>query len=294
MTESAGGGWSAACRTWLWNEVNVDIRTISENATVVSRDGTAIAFSRLGQGPPLILVDGAFCFRDNGPTPKLAPLLAQRFTVFAYDRRGRGESADTAPYSVEREVEDLATLMGAAGGSAFVFGMSSGAGIVLRAGASDMRVKRIALYEPPFVADDNDSPRRFDRETGDLQRLAAAGRRGEAVMYYMTEVFGAPKLAIYGMRAVMRRAWRKNESVAHTLPYDLAILDDWSVLTAGSAITMPTLVVGGAKSPPVLQRAVSTVCEAVPHAQRKMLAGQNHNVSMEVLAPVLEEFFLAE
>lgn len=294
MTESAGGGWSAACRTWLWNEVNVDIRTISENATVVSRDGTAIAFSRLGQGPPLILVDGAFCFRDNGPTPKLAPLLAQRFTVFAYDRRGRGESADTAPYSVEREVEDLATLMDAAGGSAFVFGMSSGAGIVLRAGASDMRVKRIALYEPPFVADDNDSPRRFDRETGDLQRLAAAGRRGEAVMYYMTEVFGAPKLAIYGMRAVMRRAWRKNESVAHTLPYDLAILDDWSVLTAGSAITMPTLVVGGAKSPPVLQRAVSTVCEAVPHAQRKMLAGQNHNVSMEVLAPVLEEFFLAE
>ena len=270
------------------------IHTISENATVISRDGTAIAFSRLGQGPPLILVDGAFCFRGNGPTPKLAPLLARRFTVYVYDRRGRGESADTTPYAVEREVEDLGALLEAAGGSAFVFGMSSGAGIVLRAGENGMGVKRIALYEPPFVADEKGSPRRFERETGDLQRLAAAGHCSDAVMYYMTEVFGAPRLVIHGMRIVMRRTWQKNESVAHTLPYDLAILADWSVLKAGSSIRVPTLVIGGAKSPTELQRAISTVCESVPNSQRMMLQGQNHNVSMEVLAPVLEEFFLAE
>jgi pimeloyl-ACP methyl ester carboxylesterase len=274
--------------------IKVDICTISENATVVSRDGTAIAFSKLGQGPPLILVDGAFCFRDNGPTPKLAPLLARRFTVYVYDRRGRGESGDTPPYAVAREVDDFGALLDAAGGSAFVFGMSSGAGIALRAGGNGLGVKRIALYEPPFVAGENGSPRRFNRETGDLQRLAAAGHRSRAVMYYMTEVFGAPRLAVHGMRTVMRRAWRKNESVAHTLAYDLAILDDWSVLKAGSAIRVPTLVIGGAKSPTALQRAITTVCESVPHSQRRMLEGQNHNVSMDVLAPVLEEFFLAE
>ena len=113
-------------------------------------------------------------------------------------------------------------------------------------------------------------------------------------MYYMTEVFGAPRLAVHGMRFVMRRAWRNNESVAHTLPYDLAILDDRSVLDAGSSIRVPTLVIGGAKSPVGLQRAIRTVCDSVPHSQQKMLAGQNHNVSMGVLAPVLEDFFLAE
>lgn len=274
--------------------IKMSIHTISENGKVVSRDGTAIAFSRLGQGPALILVDGAFCFRDNGPTPKLAPLLARRFTVYVYDRRGRGESTDATTYAVAREVEDLDAVLNAAGGSAFVFGMSSGAGIVLRAGEIGLRVKRIALYEPPFVTDDSGSPRRFERETGDLQRLTAAGQCSDAVMYYMTEVFGAPRLVIHGMRIVMRRTWQKNESVAHTLPYDLAILGDWSVLKAGSSIRVPTLVIGGAKSPTELQRAISTVCESVPHSRRMMLEGQNHNVSMEVLAPVLEEFFLAE
>jgi pimeloyl-ACP methyl ester carboxylesterase len=285
---------AAAALAWFQQEYDVDIRTIAENATVVSHDGTVIAFSKLGHGPPLILVDGAFCFRDNGPTPQLASLLAQRFTVYVYDRRGRGESGDTTPYAIEREVEDLGALLDAAGGSAFVFGMSSGAGIVLRAVQTGLRVKRIALYEPPFITDKNGQPRHLGRQRAALERLVAAGNRSEAVTYVMTEVFGAPRVFIHVMRIVMRTVWKKNESVAHTLPRDLAILDDWSVLKAGASITIPALIIGGAKSPVELQVAVKTVGESVPNSQRRMLEGQSHNVSMKVLAPALEEFYFAK
>jgi pimeloyl-ACP methyl ester carboxylesterase len=124
---------AAAALAWLRAEDVVDIRRAGVNGTVVSQDGTIIAFTRLGHGPPLVLVDGAFCYRGNGPTPRLAPLLARRFTVYAYDRRGRGESGDSAPYAIQREVEDLSAVVHAAGGSACLFAMSSGAGIVLRA-----------------------------------------------------------------------------------------------------------------------------------------------------------------
>jgi len=272
----------------------VNIRTMAENAKVVSRDGTVIAFSRLGHGPPLILVDGAFCFRDNGPTPQLAPLLARRFTVYVYDRRGRGESGDTSPYAIEREVEDLSVLLDAAGGSAFVFGMSSGAGIVLRAVENGMPVRKIALYEPPFISDKDGQPRQLEGQQAELERLVADGNRSEAVMYMMTEVFGAPRAFIQAMRILKRTVWKKNESVAHTLPRDLAILNDWSVLKAGSSIKIPTLIIGGAKSSVELQLAITTVGESVPNSRRQMLGGQSHNVSMKVLAPALEEFYLSK
>jgi pimeloyl-ACP methyl ester carboxylesterase len=166
---------AAAAFARFRQEYDVDIRTIAENAKVVSHDGTVIAFSKLGHGPPLILVDGAFCFRDNGPIPQLSPLLAQRFTVYVYDRRGRGESADTPPYAIERGVEDLGALIDAAGGSAFVFGMPSGGRIVLRAVENGMPVKKIALYEPPFITDKNGQPRQLERQRAALERLVAGG-----------------------------------------------------------------------------------------------------------------------
>src|SRR5262249_29137018 len=120
----------------------------------ISKDGTTIAFDQLGKGPAIILVDGALCSRSFGPMPKLAPLLAQRFTVFTYDRRGRGDSGDTASYRVEREIEDIDALIAEAGGSAYVFGISSGAALVLRAAASGLAIEKLALYEPPFMVVD--------------------------------------------------------------------------------------------------------------------------------------------
>ncbi len=266
---------------------------MADNSKVTSRDGTAIAFSTMGHGPPLILMDGAFCYRQNGPTPKLAPLLAQHFTVYAYDRRGRAESGNTAPYAVDREVEDLGAVVDAAGGSAFVFGMSSGGGIALRAAESGMGIRRLALYEPPYITR-NGNPRSLEKQMTDLDRLVSSGDRTGAVMYFMTDVFGAPKFFIHGMRLFMRTAWRKNESVAHTLPYDLAILSDWSVLKEAASIDVPVLVIGGARSSPELQEAVKTVVDAIPRSQQRMLDGQSHNVSMKTLAPVLVEFFLGQ
>lgn len=266
---------------------------MSENNTVISPDGTTIAFTRLGEGPPLILVDGAFCYRENGPTPKLAPLLAKHFTVYAYDRRGRGRSRETKPYAVDREVEDLKAMMDAAGGSALVFGMSSGAVLALRAAANGLQIKRLALYEPPYVTANDGTPQQFAGASKHLEVLASSGERTEAVTYFLTQVFGAPKPFVYMMRLLMRGVWKKNESVAHTLPYDLTIVNDWSVLKASSSITSPTLVIGGERSPERLRNAVDTVVAAVPGSQRRLLAGQDHNVDMKVLAPVLVEFFSA-
>jgi pimeloyl-ACP methyl ester carboxylesterase len=126
--------------------------------TVLSKDGAAIAFDKSGKGPPLILVDGALCYRASGPMGPLAALLAPHFTVFTYDRRGRGDSGDSAPYAVEREVDDIDALIQEAGGSAFVYGISSGAALTLEAANRGCGIWKLALYEAPFIADDSRPP----------------------------------------------------------------------------------------------------------------------------------------
>src|SRR5258707_8192870 len=162
-------------------------------STVRSRDGTTIAYDRRGAGgaPPVILVDGAFCSRAFGPMPKLAPRLARDFTVFMYDRRGRGSSGDTAPYAVAREIDDIDALIHEAGGSAFVYAISSGAALALEAAASGLSIKRLALYEVPFmVGTPAHVPPAHHHEQ--LVRLIAQGRRGDAVKFYMKDVIGMP------------------------------------------------------------------------------------------------------
>ena len=143
---------------------------------VRSKDGTTIAYERSGKGPALILVDGALCSRAFGPSPKLAPLLARHFTVFAYDRRGRGQSGDTPPYSPSREVEDIAALLAAAGGSASLLGLSSGGALALEAAASGLPVTRVVAYEPPYL--DDSGQRGGTAYEGRLTRLVAEGNRG--------------------------------------------------------------------------------------------------------------------
>ena len=157
---------------------------------VRSKDGTTIAYERSGSGPALILVDGALCSRAFGPSPKLAPLLARHFTVYAYDRRGRGESGDTPPYSPEREVEDIAALIEAAGGSASLLGLSSGGALALEAAASGLPVDKVVAYEPPYV--DDGGQRGGAAHEGQLKRLLAGGDRGGAVKYFMKDMVGAP------------------------------------------------------------------------------------------------------
>jgi pimeloyl-ACP methyl ester carboxylesterase len=264
------------------------------NLVTISKDGTKIAFTKMGSGPALILVDGAFCYRENGPSAQLALLLARNFTVFTYDRRGRGESRDTAPYAIAREVEDLGSLVNEAGGAAFVVGISSGGALALQAVTSGVTITRLAMYEPPYIVE-NGIPRSYKAAKTHLEDLLSAGDRAGAVRFFLTEIYGAPRTFVYMMPLIMRSAWKRNESVAPTLSYDLTLLEDWTVLTDRRAsIAIPTLVVGGEKSPQTLRVAVNTVTTALPNAHSQYLKGQNHNISAAAVAPVLVDFFQSE
>lgn len=257
---------------------------------VLSKDGTLIAFDQAGQGPALILVRGAFQYRAiDQPTAQLAALLAQQFTVFHYDRRGRGDSSDTQPYAVEREIEDLEALINEAGGSALVFGMSSGGALAFEAAARGLAITRLAMYEPPFNAGDEQARQAAEHYTRELSALLGEGRRGDAAAFAMT-TWGAPAEAIAGMRQTL--IWPLFEAVAPTLAYDNAIMGDGSIPTERLAsLTVPTLVVAGGASSAFMQNAAQAVAQTLPNAQFRILEGQTHDVAPQVLAPILEEFF---
>jgi pimeloyl-ACP methyl ester carboxylesterase len=267
------------------------VKSTGENRKTTSRDGTIIGFTKRGSGPPLIIVDGAFCYRENGPATELATQLAQHFTVFTYDRRGRGESGDTAPYAVEREIEDLRAVASEARGTPYLVGVSSGGALILQAVASGVGAKEVALYEPPYLAGDNGA-HSFEHARNRLQSLVAAGNRGGAVSFFMTDVYGAPRAFVSAMPFLMPNAWKRNKLVVHTVAYDLAILEDRSVLNErSSAISVRTLVIGGEKSPKGLRDAVTEVANDLPHGRSRFLPGQDHNISSAALAPVLFEYF---
>lgn len=239
---------------------------------VTSKDGTTIAFDQSGAGPALILVTGATA--DRSTSVSLAEHLAPHFTVFSYDRRGRGDSSDTAPYAVEREIENIAAIIKEAGGSAFVFGHSSGAVLALE--IDDSR--------PPLPAD----------YVAHLNPLIAAGRRNDAVAYLMTAAVGIPAEFVEQMRN--EPFWAASEAVAHTIPYDgtmmgVTMSGNPASLTQFAAIKTPTLVMDGGESPPYQHNSVQALVDLLPHAQRRTLAGQDHGPAPEVLAPVLNEFF---
>lgn len=191
------------------------------SSNVVSSDGTIIAFDRSGEGPPIILVDGELCYRASGPNGPLAELLAPHFTVFTYDRRGRGDSGDTPPYAVDREVEDLEALINEAGGSAYVYGISSGAALALEAANRGLAIKKLALYEAPFVVDDSRPPVPEDY-LPQVDKLIAADRRGDAVKLFMRKGVRVPAVFVTMMQFMP--AWSKLKGVAHTLPYDAEIM----------------------------------------------------------------------
>lgn len=259
--------------------------------TVTSKDGTTIAFDQSGQGSAVILVDGALQYRAfaQGMT-ELADLLAQHFTVIHYDRRGRGDSTDTQPYALAREIEDIEALIDAAGGSACVYGISSGAALAMEAAiALPDRVKKLAMYEAPYN-DDNHSRQAWKEYRQKLNDLVAAGRGGDAVALFMMLV-GAPADQVEGMR--QHPMWPLWEAVGLTLAYDAAAMGEDASVPAGRAarVTMPTLVVVGSESYPFMHDTAKALAKAIPHAQYRTLEGQTHEVASEALAPVLIEFF---
>ena len=263
---------------------------------VTSKDGTTIAFDRSGEGPPIILVGGALQYRSFDPrTAQLAKRLVAHFTVFHYDRRGRGDSGDTLPYAKEREVEDLGALIAEAGGSAFVFAMSSGGPLALDAAASGLAITKLALYEPAFIVDDNRPPVPKDY-VAQLKELVSSGRRGDAVELFMTKAVGLPAEYIAPMRN--DPTWSGMEAVAHTLVYDGTFIGDTMSgnplpTERWASVTAPTLVIDGGASPAWMGNAAQALADVLPNARRRTLEGQTHDVAPEALAPVLEEFFKA-
>ena len=254
--------------------------------TVTSSDGTTIAFDRLGDGPPVILVCGAST--DRRANEPLAEFLAEHFTVFNYDRRGRGDSGETPPYAVEREVEDLDALINEAGGSAFVYGTSSGGALALEAAASGLNITKLALWEPPFSLDESRRPPTDTART--YTELVAEGRRGDAVEFFMSKVVSLPPEFVAYART--QPFWQAQEALAHTLAYDATIMGDYSLPTErAAAVTAPTLVLAGGVSFPFMRETAQALAEVIPDGQHCILEGQEHNVDPGVLAPVLEEFF---
>ncbi len=253
-----------------------------------SADGTTIAFDREGNGPPLVVVVGAFS--DRSTSRALAAMLAPDFTVFRYDRRGRGSSGDTTPYSVEREIEDLEAVVTAAGGSALVYGHSSGAVLVFEAVDRGLPVTKMAMYEPPYIVEGTRP--RPNQLTERVSELIVAGRRSDAAELFLVEGPGLPADVLTTMKAAP--GWAHFEALAHTLPYDLAICADQVVPTERLAtIAVPTLALSGGRSPQWARDAVDAVARAIPGSEHRVLEGQTHGVADDALAPVLASFFLA-
>jgi pimeloyl-ACP methyl ester carboxylesterase len=254
-----------------------------------SADGTVIAYDRTGDGPPLIIALGAFCDRKTFVPPAS---LASRFTVCTYDRRGRGDSGDTQPYSPDLEVADLAAVVSAvadAGNAPFVFGHSSGAALALRAAAHGVPMAALVAYEAPYVIPGTREV--AEDPSGRITALVAAGRRADAVRYWMTDVVAAPAEVLPMMEN--SPAWAGLQALAHTLPYDLALTGDQGIPVDDLAkITVPVLVLGGANSPDWFRRTVEATAAAIPGARLVMLDGQDHGAPPEVLTPVLTDFFL--
>jgi pimeloyl-ACP methyl ester carboxylesterase len=255
---------------------------------VASSDGTTIAFDRLGDGPPVVLVCGGSV--DRMADAAIAQELAVDFMVLNFDRRGRGDSGDTPPYAIEREVEDIRAVIDAAGGSAHLWGSSSGAVLAMIAAASGVPVTRLALWEPPFVLDENARPPADQIEQYD--RMIAEGRRGDAAEYFMSKVVGLPPEFVADARS--QPWWAAQEALAHTLAYDARIMGDYSIPTeTAGAVTAPTLVLAGGADMPFMRASAQALAEAIPHGEVRFLDGQGHNVDPQVLAPALKEFFTA-
>lgn len=253
-----------------------------------SKDGTRIAYERSGSGPALIVVDGALCSRAFGPSAKLMRELQSEFTVYRYDRRGRGGSGDRQPYDGAREVEDLRAVVDAAGGSATLLGLSSGGALALDAAAAGLSLVAVVAYEPPYVQEHGGGDAAAHEAY--LRRLVASGDRGGAVTYFMKDMVGAPAFVPVMMKMFFW-VWPKLLAVAHTLPYDAAIMTSFRVPRARfSTITTPVLVLNGSKTDARLKAAARVLAQTIPESQHAELAGQTHNVNPRVLAAAVRGF----
>ena len=254
--------------------------------SVTSKDGTTIAFDRLGAGPPVVLVSGGSV--DRGSNAPLADVLASQFTVLNYDRRGRGPSSDTEPYAVQREIEDIDAVIGAAGGSAGLYGSSSGAALALEAAAAGLAVTKLALWEPPYIGEGR--PRPAEETASIYRKFVAEGKRGDAVEYFMAKVVGMPAEFVGFARS--QPWWPAQEALAHTLAYDAEIMGDYVLpVDRVAKVGVPTIVLTGSESFDWMDETAKAIVAALPDGRHRTIEGASHDVDANKLGPLLAEFF---
>jgi pimeloyl-ACP methyl ester carboxylesterase len=267
--------------------ISVDPKDASgATARVVSKDGSQIGFTRVGNGPALVIVSGALAHRALNGDTALVRKLADHFSVYTYDRRGRGESSDTKPYAVDREIEDLEALIDHAGGKAYVYGVSSGAALALQAAAKlgAAKVSKLAVYEPPYGQPQRD----FTAQKEGVKERVRTGQPGDAAAFFLSAI-GTPSNVLEGMKS--SPDWEAIKRFDFTLAYDFDVLGDGRVPEdIVKAIGIPTLVMAGEKSMDFMHPTATRIASLIPDAQRTTLKGQTHQVAAEAVAPVLIEF----
>jgi pimeloyl-ACP methyl ester carboxylesterase len=266
--------------------------------TVLSKDGTRIAYDVYGTGPEVILVDGASATRAFGGSAELAQTLAKDgFTTYAYDRRRRGESGDTQPYAVQREIEDIEALIDEAGGKAYLYGISSGGALALEAAAVlGDKVKKLAVYEVPYLGVESASKVPAPEVFEQTKQLVSEGKGGDAFILYMGNV-GLPQEMLEGMRQAP--FWPVMEAVGLSVVNDATIMFGRNFTPQKELlekITMPVLALSGDVSLPgtdmtYMPKAAQAIASMVPHGTYRQLKGQSHDVNSEAIAPVLGEFY---
>jgi pimeloyl-ACP methyl ester carboxylesterase len=255
--------------------------------TITSKDGTKLAVDIAGSGPAIVLVSGGSV--DRGSNAGLAEALKADFTTYNYDRRGRGDSGDTAPYAVEREIEDVEAVIALAGGKAHLYGSSSGAALALEAAAAGAPVDKLVLWEPPYNVDPEGRPPADSVEQ--LDRMVAEGRRGDAATFFMVDMVRMP--ADFAAFAKTQPWWPAQEAIAHTLAYDARVMGDYAPPVATAAkVAVPTIILTGGASFPFMHPTADVLAAAIPDARTRRLEGQEHNVDPTVLGPAIKEFLL--
>jgi pimeloyl-ACP methyl ester carboxylesterase len=255
--------------------------------TAISKDGTTLAYDVYGSGPPLVSITGATCFRNFKPVLDDARKFASSFTVYNYDRRGRGDSTDTQPYSVEKEVEDIEAIVDAAGGTAHIYGHSSGAVLALEAAVHlKDKLLKIVIYDPPYVHDATEKAQ-YSELGQKVSKLLAGGKNSQAIRIFLTQI-GMPRIFVWMLPLFPE--WKTMVALAPTLAYDIALTDDLPPLKRMSQIAVPTHIIVGEKSPASINQVAKQLATAIPNATFDQLAGQNHMVSASALLPILTKY----
>ena len=247
--------------------------------SVTSKDGTSISYVKQGTGPAIVLVDGALCDTRSGITPRLLPVLSQHFTVYAYDRRGRGNSGNAPVYSIQNEIDDLSAIMREAGGAPFVCGFSSGAALAFYAAAAGLKPAKLILYEAPFTVVTDDDPKPPHDAVAVLEDMVTRKKNKQAVDYFMKDLIGMPGIVVTLMNLIMRKNMKASWAIAHTLPYDIRIMDQTKFRTPTDAarnISVPTLVMYGDKTPKKLANGSTALAAAIPGSTLVALPKTSH------------------